>query len=115
MPSFDAAELATWSGGTWTPFCPSTLDGVSSDTRSLKKGNLYFALTGGRFDGHAFVAEAFAKGAGGAVVARGWTPPDAIRTMALLRVAEPARALREVAAAYRKKLGPVVVAVTGSA
>jgi UDP-N-acetylmuramoyl-tripeptide--D-alanyl-D-alanine ligase len=115
MPSFEAAELARWSGGAWTPFYPGDIDGVSSDTRTLEKGNLYFALTGNRFDGHTFVEEAFGKGASGAVVASHWTPSEKAQKLPLLLVEDTSKALRDVAAAYREKLAPKIVAITGSA
>ena len=38
-------------------------DGVSTDTRSLQRGELYFALRGERFDGHDFLQHAAAAGA----------------------------------------------------
>ena len=42
--------------------------GVSTDTRTVKKGQLFFALKGDRFDGHNFLEKAFENGACGAVV-----------------------------------------------
>lgn len=44
------------------------LTGVSTDTRTLKPGDLFVALKGDRFDGHAFLAQAKAKGARAALV-----------------------------------------------
>ena len=43
---------------------------VSTDTRTIRPGDLFVALRGERFDGHDFVAQALAAGAGGAVVPR---------------------------------------------
>ena len=43
---------------------------VSTDSRAIEEGDLYVALVGDRFDGHDFVADAFAKGARAAVVSR---------------------------------------------
>ncbi|HEY0798801.1 MAG TPA: Mur ligase domain-containing protein, partial [Candidatus Baltobacteraceae bacterium] len=40
----------------------------STDTRTLEPGDLFVALRGEHFDGHAFIGEAMAKGAAGAVV-----------------------------------------------
>ena len=114
MPCFSAKELAAWSGGAWEPAEPSFLEGVSNDTRTLKPFNLYVALKGPRFDGHAFVEQAFRGGAAGALVdasAGLQARPD----RPLLRVADTAGALRRIAAAYRLKLAPRIIAVTGSA
>jgi UDP-N-acetylmuramoyl-tripeptide--D-alanyl-D-alanine ligase len=44
--------------------------GVSTDSRTVESGELYVALVGDRFDGHDFVVDALARGAGGAVVSR---------------------------------------------
>ena len=53
--------------------CParSTPTGLSIDTRTLAAGDLFVALVGDGRDGHAFVADAMAKGAAGAMVHRG--------------------------------------------
>ena len=44
--------------------------GVSTDSRSVKKGDCFFAVAGESFDGHDYVADAFAKGAVCAVVSK---------------------------------------------
>ena len=44
------------------------IDGFSIDSRSLSRGDLFFAIRGDRFDGHAYVADAIERGACGAVV-----------------------------------------------
>ena len=46
----------------------SVIGGVSIDSRTVAPGDLFFAIRGERFDGHAFVAGAFERGATGAVV-----------------------------------------------
>ena len=112
--AFTAEELALWTNGQWEPAPPPVVDGVSHDTRSLQSGNVFFALRGDRFDGHAFLDEAFRRGASGAVI---HAPHSRAGTadQPLLRVADSAEALRVAALAYRLKLNPHIVAVTGSA
>ena len=44
-------------GGRWTGTPPATVEGVSTDTRTLAAGSLFVALRGERFDGHAFLAD----------------------------------------------------------
>lgn len=90
-----------------------TLPTVSIDTRTVKPGDLFVAITGPRFDGHAFVAEAIARGAAGVVVR------DA---SALAGVAVPAivvddtlRGLQDAARVIRRRAGSTVIAITGSA
>jgi UDP-N-acetylmuramoyl-tripeptide--D-alanyl-D-alanine ligase len=80
----------------------------------LLPGNLYVALKGTNLDGHAFVAEAFARGAAGAMVSAG-SGHEGSAEKPLLRVDDPIRALGEIASAYRLDLGCHVVGVTGSA
>ncbi len=88
--------------------------GVSTDTRTLRPGEVYFALRGERFDGAAFVPAAFARGASACVVGPGFAG-DAPSGRALLRVDDPGRALLALAGCWRRELGVPVVAVTGSA
>lgn len=92
------------------------LDGVSIDTRTLRGGDLYFAIRGERLDGHAFVADAWMAGAGGIVVA---DPSAAVRPRdgagAVVIVGETTRALQALAREVRRRSGARVVAITGSA
>ncbi|MCA8922159.1 MAG: UDP-N-acetylmuramoyl-tripeptide--D-alanyl-D-alanine ligase, partial [Planctomycetes bacterium] len=89
------------------------LTGVSTDTRTLRVGDVFFALSGERFDGASLVAQAFARGAR-AVVGPAHSP-ECGPTRALLRVADTREALLRFAADYRQGLRARVVAITGSA
>jgi UDP-N-acetylmuramoyl-tripeptide--D-alanyl-D-alanine ligase len=114
MPQYSPADLAEWSGGSWTTVPQGVIDGVSNDTRSITAGNLYFALLGTNFDGHDFVADAFRKGASAAVVLADRDLPSSAG-MPLLRVRDTGKALCDIAAAYRVRSAPEIVAITGSA
>lgn len=87
--------------------------GVSTDTRQLGPGDLFFALRGERFDAHDFLSDARAKGAAAAVVRRD-TPP--VSGLPFFAVDDPLAALGRLARARRRALPPgcPVVAVTGS-
>ena len=87
--------------------------GVSIDTRTLARGDLFFALRGPNFDGHDFVGAAFERGAWGAVVAEGFAPTARVPG-ALLAVPDTARSLQEMARARRADLETPFVCVTGS-
>jgi UDP-N-acetylmuramoyl-tripeptide--D-alanyl-D-alanine ligase len=91
---------------------PAPLSGVSIDSRTLKRGELFVAIAGPRFDGHAFVGEAAARGAGGALV---HTHVEAPAGFPLLRVADTTRALADLARHVRLAAGVPVVCITGSA
>ncbi len=82
--------------------------GVSTDSRAIRAGELFFALRGPNFDGHAYVDQALAAGAPGAVVDR----EVAARTM--LITDDTRSALGKLAAHWRTRCTPVVIAVTGS-
>jgi UDP-N-acetylmuramoyl-tripeptide--D-alanyl-D-alanine ligase len=84
--------------------------GWSIDSRTLAPGDLFFALRGPNHDGHAHLAEAFGKGAVGAVVDR-----DVEASGALLCVPDALRALQDLAGWARREWRGDVVAVTGSA
>ena len=83
--------------------------GVSTDTRSVKSGELFFALSGPNFDGGEFVSQASAKGAAGAVV--GAAVADDI---AQVVVHDTRLALGQLGSAWRQQHTATVVGVTGS-
>ncbi|MGB9606437.1 MAG: UDP-N-acetylmuramoyl-tripeptide--D-alanyl-D-alanine ligase, partial [Bryobacteraceae bacterium] len=87
------------------------VEGWSVDSRTLRPGELFFALKGPRFDGHDFVGEALARGACAAVVAR---PVDRVAGP-LLEVADTQQALEDAARWARRRFRGRVIAVTGSA
>jgi UDP-N-acetylmuramoyl-tripeptide--D-alanyl-D-alanine ligase len=92
---------------------PHAIGGISIDTRTLKAGEAFFAITGDNRDGHDFVAAALRAGAGVAVVSaarRGALPADA----PLLIVPDVLAGLRDLAAAARARTRAKFIAVTGS-
>src|SRR2546427_329074 len=91
---------------------PVIITGVSTDTRTLRDGDLFVPLRGPRADGHDFIADAFHRGAAAALSAR---PANGLPSGAvLIRVDDPLRALGRIARAYRRTLTVTVVGVTGS-
>jgi UDP-N-acetylmuramoyl-tripeptide--D-alanyl-D-alanine ligase len=91
--------------------------GYSIDSRTVAAGELFFAVRGERFDGHAFVAGAAERGAVAAVVSRVQVAslPDAALALPLLIAEDPLAALQSLAAHVRRQWGKRIVAVTGSA
>ncbi|HEY8450198.1 MAG TPA: Mur ligase family protein, partial [Bacillota bacterium] len=91
--------------------------GVSTDSRRVRPGDAFVALRGQHADGHAFVAEAFARGASAATVST-WPLPGLNDgqgvTGAVIGVDDPLRALGRWAAAHRRRFRVPAVAVTGS-
>jgi UDP-N-acetylmuramoyl-tripeptide--D-alanyl-D-alanine ligase len=87
--------------------------GVSIDTRTIKKGEIYVAIKGELLDGHIYVKEAFAKGASAAIVS---TPLDLDLTKhTYFLVDDTLNALTQLGQYARSRSVAKIVAVTGSA
>ena len=97
------AENPDWSG--------IHLAGVSTDTRTIRPGELFVALRGENFDGHQFLKAAFDQGASAAVVETGTRTPAG---RVCLKIADTLRALGDLAAHMRGRQPLKVIAVTGS-
>ena len=85
--------------------------GVSTDTRSIPDGALFFALAGENFDAHNFLAQAAEAGAGALVVQDAAKLPEGIPAVL---VPDTLEALQALAKWYRAELGIPVIAITGS-
>lgn len=112
--TFDALVAAT--GGRLLPAGTAgaaVAGGLSIDSRSLKPGDAFLAITGDRLDGHDYVAAAFAAGAALAVVAEDRTA-ELAGAGPLLAVPDVMEALRAMARAARARSAAGIVAVTGS-
>ncbi|HEX8417416.1 MAG TPA: UDP-N-acetylmuramoylalanyl-D-glutamyl-2,6-diaminopimelate--D-alanyl-D-alanine ligase, partial [Methylobacterium sp.] len=97
---------------------PKPVTGASIDTRSLQPGDLFFAIRGEARDGHDFVRDALARGAGAAVVAQERAAEFA-GAGAILAVTgsgdDPVLdAMRQLGQAARARTAAAIVAVTGS-
>ncbi|MGO8703640.1 MAG: UDP-N-acetylmuramoyl-tripeptide--D-alanyl-D-alanine ligase [Candidatus Brocadiia bacterium] len=90
-----------------------TITGVSTDSRAVRPGEMFFALAGARCDGHDFVRSALERGAACAVVSRDVDVPHAMRDR-VVKVQDTLRALCQSARAYRRTWGGKIIAVTGS-
>jgi len=86
---------------------------VSIDTRTIKKGDIFFAIKGKKFDGHDFVKEAFLKGASKAVVQKLPKGSSSYRKH-LIKVKDTITALGIIARTHRLKFNIPVVAITGT-
>jgi len=92
---------------------PQGVSGVSIDTRTLNKGDLYVAIKGETNDGHDFVAKAFEKGAGAAVIDEAHA--DALKGLGSLYVVEDTlSALESLGRAARERTQARITAITGS-
>jgi UDP-N-acetylmuramoyl-tripeptide--D-alanyl-D-alanine ligase len=85
--------------------------GVSTDTRTLKPGEVFLALEGEKFDGHDFATLAIAKGAIALVVSRRLSLAE---TVPQLIVPDTLEAYQTLASWWRDRFNIPVIAVTGS-
>lgn len=95
------------------------ITGLSSDTRAIRPGQVFLALRGERFDGHEYLPDAVNAGSPILIVDEAGAarvPPSGFEPqVGVMKVADTARALMRIAAAYRKTLERVrVIAVCGS-
>ncbi len=87
--------------------------GVSTDSRTVAKGELFVALRGENFDGNRFVARAFRRGAAAAIVdSRAGRAGAGKKPVIVVR--DGVKALGALASMYRKKFSLPVIAVAGS-
>ena len=109
-------QAASVLGAQWTgsnPFFTS----VSTDSRTLRTGSLFVALSGENFDGHCFIPQAIGKGAVAAMIADEAAEiikDPALADFAWLRVKDPRLSLGQLAAVWRKRFDLPLIAVTGS-
>jgi UDP-N-acetylmuramoyl-tripeptide--D-alanyl-D-alanine ligase len=104
-----AADAAAATGGTAT--CDFSITGVSIDTRTIQKGDLFVALKAAR-DGHEFVKMALEKGAAAALVTH--VPEGVSADAPLLIVDDVLSALEHLGRAARARVTGKVIGVTGS-
>lgn len=86
--------------------------GITTDTRSLQKGNVFVALRGTQFDGHQFVGEALDQGAIAAIVDGQYESPNP--EWPLLVVPDTLQAYQAIAHWWRNQFDIPVIGITGS-
>lgn len=84
--------------------------GISTDTRQIQSGNLFFALRGPHFNANAFASEALKKGASFVVV----DDPAYMLSPQCILVENALTALQDLARHYRKQLNIPIIGITGS-
>ncbi len=94
---------------------PEGVTGITIDSRSVEKGNAFFAIKGDNFDGHDFASAAMAAGAAVIVVAESKLPALGKLTMPMIVVPDVLKALEHLGAASRARSHAQIIAVTGSA
>lgn len=115
MLNENLARIAEMCGGTLLNENTGTIEikGVSTDTRSLQKGNLYLPLKGENFDGHDFLKQALDKGAAGFIWEKERELPST--DLPAVLVEESHETMFQLASSYRNSIeGLKVIGLTGS-
>jgi len=108
---YQARQIASATGGYLLSGDPQAwISGISTDTRTIKEGDLFIALKGDNFDGHAFIEKALTKGACGAVVME----EDTRFPSMIMLVDDTLVALGDIAAWIRNRYSLSIVGITGS-
>jgi UDP-N-acetylmuramoyl-tripeptide--D-alanyl-D-alanine ligase len=114
MPLWTTPEFLAAMNARVVGSAPAAVTGISIDTRTIEPGDAFFAIQGESRDGHEFVSQAFANGAGLAVVneahAASLTGHGALAVVA----DDIMDGMRDLARARRAALKAGVIAVTGS-
>jgi murE/murF fusion protein len=113
-PCFTAGEVQSATQGQLTQGEPQEIfRGVSTDSRTLRKGNLFIPLVGKNYDGHDFITQAVKEGAAGYLHEEGKARPEVGITA--IKVSDCLQALGDLARFWRRRMTAKVIAVTGSA
>ena len=106
-----AAALADQAVGK-LPRGPAELNGITTDTRKIGKGNVFVALRGERFDGHDYLRDAVRDGASALVVSR--APLLDTLGVPIFEVRDTLVALGALAHYWRRAWGKTIIGVAGS-
>lgn len=89
-------------------------DNICTDTRSIKKGDLFIALQGKNFDGNNFIDEAIKRGAKGVIIRRPSSVFRGEKEINIIKVDDTLKALGDIGNLYQKKFKIKMIAITGS-
>lgn len=98
-----------------TKAAPIEINQVNTDSRQDAHQSLFIPIVGEQFDGHTYMMPAIHKGAVATLWQQGRAIPDELPTdFRLYIVKDTTIALQQLACAYRKKVNPTVIGITGS-
>ena len=109
----NAQEIAAAAKSEFAGCAETEFTGINTDSRTIKKGELFVALAGGNFDGHDYCVKAAELGAAGVLISR--EVKGLPENICVFKVADTLAAFQQIANAYRHKFpGLKVFAITGS-
>lgn len=112
MSDFTVEQICHAAGAAVLQHAGAKFTGISTDSRTIKTGNLFVALSGENFDGHQFICQAVQNGAAGLLVSRNQSEMPG--NISILHVPDTLKAYQAIAAWHRSQFSIPLVAVTGS-
>jgi UDP-N-acetylmuramoyl-tripeptide--D-alanyl-D-alanine ligase len=111
---FTVLDIVKATGGElWRGDLKKRIRDVSTDTRKIKKGDLFIAIKGDNFDGHQFIGQAVTSGVAAILVSSREVPVEG--KVAVIVVHDTVKALGRLARYHRQRFRIPVIAITGSA
>lgn len=110
----DPQQIAKICSGKLTCSRESQITGISTDTRTIKPGDLFVALKGHNFDGHNFIDKAINAGAAAIIYSDDTELHTQECQSSMIRVKDCLAALQQLATFYRSKSHAFFIGVTGS-
>ena len=104
-------EILKATGGTLEQTGNSYFSGISTDSRHIKKGDLFIPIKGDKFDGHRFIEIALKSGASGALTSKKIKLP---RGKTIIHVKDTLKAFHEIAKAFKERFDIRLIGITGS-
>lgn len=112
--NFTLEQIAKAVSGKIIQGSPATkIRGVSTNSRTITRGELFIAIRGERFDAHSFLPEVVKRSAGAVVISH--IPPQLPAGMPAVLVKDTVKALGRIARAHRDQFSIPVIGITGSA
>ncbi|WP_208440486.1 UDP-N-acetylmuramoylalanyl-D-glutamyl-2,6-diaminopimelate--D-alanyl-D-alanine ligase [Bartonella raoultii] len=111
---WDKRALVAAIGGFVVGNLPESFSGVSIDSRTLEKGDIFFCIKGHHLDGHDFALQAYERGAGVLIVAENRLADMEKISAPLIVVSDVLQALEKLGKAARERSKAKIIAVTGS-
>ncbi|GIW23040.1 MAG: UDP-N-acetylmuramoyl-tripeptide--D-alanyl-D-alanine ligase [Candidatus Sericytochromatia bacterium] len=103
-------EIINITNGIGFDICDKSVFNISTDTRTINKGDLFIPIKGENFDGHDFINQAFEKGA----IASLCNKDKDIKLKNVIFVNDTLKAYQEIAKYILRKVNPKVIGITGS-
>lgn len=98
-------------------FSHREIAGISADSRTINRGDLFIPLKGKSFDGHAFIDQAFKRGASATLISNRYInklEKGILRERIVIRVEDTLKALQVLANMHRRRYNIPIIAITGS-